>query len=169
MSPFKVVDEVTYDDIENTVPVVNKSFDKFVNRDINKHLPNKLKTYPAPQDEYLDPVTISEESYNSIIDTKNNENENIYDDIYETSYKQPFGLISKFHMNNLPKQENYFLCLYETCSINNEYILKLNRGDIIELIEEVSDSCFVGKYNSRLGLVPHKNVIAVYECITSMS
>lgn len=162
--------EITYDDIENTVPVVNKGFDKFENRNINIHLPNTLKTYPAPQDEYLDPVTISEESYNSIIDTKKNEDEDFYDDVSENPQTiAPKQMYSKQHMIYLPKQENYFLCLYETNSLNNEYILKLNRGDIIELIEEVSNSCFLGKYNSKLGLVPHKNVIAVYECITSLS
>ena len=169
------IKESDYDDIVNSVPVVNKNTNRFVNREINPQRPKFIQT---ADDEYLDPVALSEEGYDSISDTKL-KNDDLYDDVdevYENSAQQkslysknPSGLLSKLRMNDLPKQENYYLCLYETSGTNNQYILKLNRGDIVELIEDVSNNCFVGKYNSRLGLVPHKNVIAIYDCITSMS
>lgn len=159
--------QADYDDITDA-PVINTNDSKFINRSMNNRSNSIQET--SVQGDYMDPIEIpSKQPFRQPKQYKppiNNFERSFYigDDGNEPI---PNRTINK-QLLNLPKQENYFLCLYDTNSVN-QYVLHLKRGDIVELIEEVSDHCFIGKFNAKIGLVPHKNVIPVFECITSNS
>ena len=63
----------------------------------------------------------------------------------------------------------FWLCIYDTININNDDVLKLRRGDIIEIIQKTSNNLLIGKFGERIGLVPIKHVVAVYQPIASNS